>query len=272
MAYLGSTVAAGRNSESVHNAWCFANDGSLWVGSYTVLPNWLTGYNGNSSGVKLPLAQAWSTPSVLTSVCHDANGTLTDAGCPGGGGGGMTYPGDNTIGVANFDNTAWRTPIYGDITALFGSGSCSGYLKSDGTCSTPGGGGTVTDGSGTTTTPEFAESTGTAHVIQYRTASQALGDMGAAPPLTCTTVSSLSPANGGCYQLSTSASTAMPAASSFYIFNVTTESGATATFTGVTLSSDVGCSTYLSGTTLALTGDHAISVKSDGTNVWASCL
>jgi len=29
MAYLGSTVAAGRNSESVHNAWCFANDGSL---------------------------------------------------------------------------------------------------------------------------------------------------------------------------------------------------------------------------------------------------
>ena len=47
----------------------------------------------------------------------------------------------------------------------------------------PGGAGTVTDGSGTTSTPEFAESTGTAHVLQYRTAAQALGDMGAATAL-----------------------------------------------------------------------------------------
>ena len=47
---------------------------------------------------------------------------------------------------------------------------------------TPGapGGGTVSDGSGTTTTPEFAESTSAAHIIQYRTPAQALSDMGAA--------------------------------------------------------------------------------------------
>jgi hypothetical protein len=96
--------------------------------------------------------------------------------------------------------------------------------------------------------------------------------VGAAPPLTCTTVSSLAPTDGGCYQLSTSSSVAMPAASAFSIFSVTTESGATATFTGVTLSSDVGCSGYISSTTLALTGDHSISVKSDGANIWASCL
>jgi hypothetical protein len=36
---------------------------------------------------------------------------------------------------------------YGDVTALFGSGSCSGYLKSDGTCSTPSGGGSAFTGS-----------------------------------------------------------------------------------------------------------------------------
>jgi hypothetical protein len=41
-------------------------------------------------------------------------------------------------------------------------------------------GGTVSDGSGTTTTPEFAESTSTAHIIQYRTPAQALLDLGAA--------------------------------------------------------------------------------------------
>ncbi len=41
-------------------------------------------------------------------------------------------------------------------------------------------GGTVSDGSGTTTTPEFAESTSVGHVIQYRTPTQALSDLGAA--------------------------------------------------------------------------------------------
>jgi hypothetical protein len=41
-------------------------------------------------------------------------------------------------------------------------------------------GGTVSDGSGATTSPEFAESTSVAHTIQYRTPAQALLDMGAA--------------------------------------------------------------------------------------------
>ena len=33
---------------------------------------------------------------------------------------------------------------HADVTALYGSGSCSGYLKSDGTCDTPGGTGDIT--------------------------------------------------------------------------------------------------------------------------------
>jgi hypothetical protein len=42
-------------------------------------------------------------------------------------------------------------------------------------------GGTVSDGSGTATALEFAESTSVAHILQYRTPAQALSDMGAAP-------------------------------------------------------------------------------------------
>lgn len=47
-----------------------------------------------------------------------------------------------------------------DIVGLFNSGTCSGYLKSDGTCSTPGGGGDVTGGS-TSADGELAAYSGT---------------------------------------------------------------------------------------------------------------
>jgi hypothetical protein len=128
-----------------------------------------------------------------------------------------------------------------------------------------GSGSAIPTGPATSTSGDAVVYTGTS-------GQQADAGFAPAPAIGCTTVSSLSPANNGCYQLSTSSSVAMPAASAFTIFTVQTESAATATFTGVTLSSDAGCSTYLSGSTLALTGNHAISVKSDGTNVWASCL
>jgi hypothetical protein len=95
--------------------------------------------------------------------------------------------------------------------------------------------------------------------------------LGAAPALACATVSTLSPANNGCYNLSTSSSVAMPSAGAFTLFAVNTESGVTATFTGTTLASDAGCSSYLSGTTLAVTGNQRVTVQSDGTNIWATC-
>lgn len=40
-------------------------------------------------------------------------------------------------GVIKFTNGTPSAAAYGDIVGLFGSGTCSGYLKSDGTCSTP---------------------------------------------------------------------------------------------------------------------------------------
>ena len=44
----------------------------------------LTGYNGNSSGVKIPLALGWTDPTMVEPLCHDANGNVTDnpATCP----------------------------------------------------------------------------------------------------------------------------------------------------------------------------------------------
>lgn len=45
--------------------------------------------------------------------------------------GSITYPG---AGLATSTGTAWRAPVFGDVVALFASGSCSGLLKSDGTC------------------------------------------------------------------------------------------------------------------------------------------
>lgn len=51
---------------------------------------------------------------------------------PGGGG---TNPTVN--GIQNWNTSAWAAATSANVISLFGSGSCSGYLKSDGTCNTP---------------------------------------------------------------------------------------------------------------------------------------
>jgi hypothetical protein len=53
---------------------------SYSIGSNTVLPAALTGYQG--AGTKLPTSTTWSTPSAITAICHDASGTITDSSCP----------------------------------------------------------------------------------------------------------------------------------------------------------------------------------------------
>lgn len=59
----------------------------FYVAGNLVLNGYLTGYNGNNLGVHLPMALPWTTPATLTNICHDANGNLTDSGCPDTGGG-----------------------------------------------------------------------------------------------------------------------------------------------------------------------------------------
>ena len=205
--------------------------------------------------------------------------TITSSKVLAGSGSGITTgPTSSTnLDCANFSGTGGQIADSGSPCGS-GSGGLSGMTAGQvpvaATASTVtsskalgGSGSGITTGPTSSISGDAAGFTGTNGQLQ---------DLGYAPAsaLNCTTVSSLSPVGGGCYQLSTSSSVAMPAASTFAnnAFNVQTESGATATFTGTTLSSDAGCSGFLSGSTLALTGNHAISVKSDGTNVWASCL
>lgn len=55
-----------------------------------------------------------------------------------GSGASIVYP---VAGVVASTGTAWRAPTFTDIVALWAAGGCtSGYLKFDGTCSTPSGG------------------------------------------------------------------------------------------------------------------------------------
>ena len=58
-----------------------------------------------------------------------------------GGSGSMTWP--TYTGLTKYSgSSSWATPIYTDVTALWAT-CTSGWLKFDGTCSTPGGGGSV---------------------------------------------------------------------------------------------------------------------------------
>ena len=180
-----------------------------------------------------------------------------------------TYTGVTTnlldpVGVT-INPDVFVTPVQIGAGSPITSSGPGGAMASGAYASTTGGGAAVPTGPTSSINGDAVVYTGTS-------GQQADAGFKPAQAVACTTVSTLSPASNGCYQLSTSSSVAMPAASAFTIFVVQTESSATATFTGVTLSSDAGCSSYLSGSTLALTGNHKISVQSDGTNVWASCI
>jgi hypothetical protein len=63
----------------------FHATGGFAIGANTVIPATTTGFQGNSAGVDIPMSIPWTTPSAITSICHDANGNVTDASCPGGG-------------------------------------------------------------------------------------------------------------------------------------------------------------------------------------------
>jgi hypothetical protein len=96
------------------NVFSVDNSGNTIAASYanpngTLLPYTMTGYNGNASGVKVPLALSWSTPSTITSVCHNANGNLTDASCPSGGLSGMTT---GQIPIAASASTVTSSIVY----------------------------------------------------------------------------------------------------------------------------------------------------------------
>jgi len=76
---------------------------------------------------------------------------------------GIVTCGTDSIGAGAGDNLG--SAASSDVVALFGSGTCSGYLKDDGSCDTPGGAGDITSVGTCTTgdcTPDIdADTTGT---------------------------------------------------------------------------------------------------------------
>lgn len=53
----------------------------------------------------------------------------------GGGGTGALFPSTSAV-VVNTSTLVSRNAVFGDIVTLFGGGTCSGFLKNDGTCAT----------------------------------------------------------------------------------------------------------------------------------------
>lgn len=88
-------------------------------------------------------------------LCYGLNGSGQPAPCVFSGGS-MVYP---AAGVAASTGSAWRTPLYTDITALWSSCSGTQYLGADGVCHTASGSFSALSGDATST------STGGATVV-----------------------------------------------------------------------------------------------------------
>src|SRR5208283_59335 len=129
-------------------------------GAYVEATNQLILY---SSVVQFP-QQAASSGHACLQV--DASGYLSNTGSACGTSA-MVWP--TFTGLTKYGGSSnWVTPTYADVVTLFASGSCSGYLKSDGTCSTPGGG-NMSDGSGSSTAGYFPATTSTPHTYAVDT-------------------------------------------------------------------------------------------------------
>jgi hypothetical protein len=104
--------------------------GTLNNANGPVIPQTALGTEGPVNGYVL------TAPTPSTGCFQYTGSAYTWGSC--GGTGTMTWP--TFTGLAAYGGSSnWVNPTYSMIVALFGSGSCSGYLKSDGTCSTPGG-------------------------------------------------------------------------------------------------------------------------------------
>ncbi len=75
-----TTIQAAASGGALTDVLSVWGDGTLRNrGGYSVLPwSQFTGYNGNSSGVKVPLALGWTHLTTVESLCHDTNGNVTD--------------------------------------------------------------------------------------------------------------------------------------------------------------------------------------------------
>jgi hypothetical protein len=145
--YISPAVDDAVNMGSPGNAFSYIDAYALLIGSNTVLPSTLTGYNGNSSGTKVPLALPWSTPSAIATICHDANGNVLDSGCPSGEANvtGLRYgngTGADTAATSSQIQTVIGSGVYdasGAAAARAAASTCTSgqYATGTGTSSTP---------------------------------------------------------------------------------------------------------------------------------------
>ena len=220
---------------------------------------------------------AWSsgTPFVKMTAAGtfalDTNTYLTSSGVSG-----MTT---GQIPVAASATTITSSKaLQGTDSSILTSGTVSGTGVS--LCTDANGGATTSgcSGSGTTTNALTVDNSGTGDASGFTFNGSAAkkisyNSIGAAPALAACSIesSTFTPANGTCYFVTASVSTATPSASAFVIFTATTSSGGQLALTGTTIADGGGCSSYILGTTLTLPASQSISVKSDNTNIRASC-
>jgi hypothetical protein len=156
--WMEGAVIAGTTSDATDNA-LQGNFVSFFGPAQTAVPNTVRAnltysINGYTSPATTALPAkglflnqvVYTTNAASYSDCTAGAGTTFNA-CRWNGtiwtplfptGGSMVWP--TFTGLAKYGGSSnWVTPTYADVVALFGSGSCSGYLKNDGTCSTTSG-------------------------------------------------------------------------------------------------------------------------------------
>lgn len=146
--------------------WPSCTSGYLKYDGTCSTPSGSGGMTYPSVGLGASTGSAWRSPTFSDVVTLWASGSCTtgylkyDGTCstPSGTGGGVSDPGSNGIMKRTALNTTAVASVT-DLVALWASGSCNGYLKSDGTCNNPGGA-SYTAGQGVSTTSNILSTTG----------------------------------------------------------------------------------------------------------------
>lgn len=97
----------------------------------------MSGYGASSTGAPLFRTYGSSTVELVTSSTGVTSAsTIGDGKLVVGSGGSRGVAASSLTGIVKSTSGTPSAAGYADVTALWASGACSGYLKSDGTCST----------------------------------------------------------------------------------------------------------------------------------------
>lgn len=212
-----------------------------------------------------------------TTQLHEAIISTTIAGDLHDTGSATPTPGQANFSILSANAGAGTTALIGITDATSAAGGIPPVLQTNGvnnaSQTTLNVQSSSTNASGLSATASNPSLGNVKYEIGVSSQSLALASLGAAPALAaCTDESTaFTPANGLCYFVIASVSTATPAASAFVAFRVTTSSAGSFALTGTTIVDGGGCSTYILGTTLTLPASQTVAVWSDGTTIRAVC-